>query len=201
MNAKPERGPARQSIILASGSPRRRELLARLGWTFSVLAPDVDEDVQGAPEAIVDALSERKARAAAAGIDGGVVLAADTLVALDGRALGKPRDEAEARRMLRALSGRAHEVLTGVCLMDAGSGRLQKRVERSRVAFRPLTDAEIDAYVATGEPMDKAGAYGVQGGARPFVERVDGSFENVMGLPIEVLEEMYAALAPSGPRA
>ncbi len=191
---KPEPGFARRRIILASGSPRRKELVERLGWAFSVHAPDVDEDCEGAPDRMVDELSEKKARAAAADFDAGIVLAADTLVALDGRALGKPADEADAHAMLRALSGRTHEVLTGVCLMDAATGMLVKRVERSRVTFRDLSDEDIDAYIATGEPMDKAGAYGIQGGARTFVSQIEGSFENVMGLPIQVLGEMYTAL-------
>lgn len=166
-------------------------MVARLGWSFEVVIPDVDERVTGTPSGIVRLLSERKARAVAGACERGVVLAADTLVALDGEALGKPVDETDARRMLRALSGRTHEVFTGVCMMNAASGRMALAVERSAVTFREISDIEIDRYIATGEPMDKAGSYGVQGLARAFVARIDGSIENVMGLPIEVLPQMY----------
>jgi len=183
--SKPERGAARQRLILASGSPRRRELLERMGYAFDVCAPEVDERVPGPPDQVVAILARRKAMAAAEGISKGVVLAADTLVAVDGEALGKPADEADARAMLRRLSGREHEVFTGVCVLDAATGRKSVHVERTGVVFRALTDGEIDAYVATGEPMDKAGAYGIQGGAAAFVESFRGSYENVMGLPVE----------------
>ena len=193
MRTEPDGRAMRPNIVLASGSPRRKELVTRLGWTFTVIAPDVDEDVSGAPESVVELLSERKARAAANMADG-IILAADTLVALDDEVLGKPKDEADARRMLRQLSGRTHQVYTGVCMLDARSERMEKVVERSDVTFRPLTDEEIEAYIATGEPMDKAGAYGVQGTARAFVTGINGEFENVMGLPISVLPGLYDRL-------
>jgi len=155
-----------------------------MGYDFEVCAPEVDESVGGPPRQAVGLLARRKARAAAEGRAEGVVLAADTLVSVDGRALGKPRDEAEARAMLEALSGREHEVFTGVCLIDCRTGRESLHVERTGVRFRALTGEEIDAYVATGDPMDKAGAYGIQSGAGAFVEALDGSYENVMGLPV-----------------
>ena len=179
-------------LILASGSPRRRELLAQMGYSFEICSPDVDERVPGPAREVVRVLAQRKARAAAEGRASGVVIASDTLVSLDGAPLGKPSDAADARRMLRALSGREHDVFTGVCAIDCMSGREETRVARTGVRFRALTDREIDDYVATGEPMDKAGAYAVQGGAGAFVESLDGSFENVMGFPVDVAGELLA---------
>jgi len=155
-----------------------------MGYEFQVRAPEVDENVGGSPRQAVMVLARRKAMAAAEGLTEGVVLAADTLVSVDGEALGKPADEAEARAMLRSLSGREHEVFTGVCLLDAATGRQAEHVERTGVTFRALSDEEIDSYVASGDPMDKAGAYGIQSGASGFVERISGSYENVMGLPV-----------------
>ena len=177
-------------IVLASGSPRRRELLAGMGYDFTLCATDVDESIDGAPEDQVRALALRKGEAACALCPNAVVIAADTLVALDGKTLGKPEDDAEAAAMLRALSGRAHDVLTGLCVTDTATGRRTLCVERTRVRFRPLTEAEIDAYVATGEPSDKAGAYAIQGGAAGFVEAFEGSYTNVIGLPTERLQEI-----------
>lgn len=177
-------------LILASGSPRRRELLSKMGYTFEICTPDVDEHVPGHACDIVRTLAVRKGRAAAEHFASGVIIASDTLVSLDGAPLGKPEDAADARRMLRALSGREHEVFSGVCLIDATTGREEARVDRTGVRFRSLTDEEIDAYIATGEPMDKAGAYAIQGGAGAFVEGLDGSFENVMGFPVDVVSEM-----------
>ena len=181
---KPDSAAERPRLILASGSPRRRELLQRMGYDFTVVSPDVDESVDEPPRQAVAILARRKALAAAEGRAEGVVLAADTLVSLDGHALGKPRDGAEAGAMLRALSGREHEVFTGVCLIDCKTGRQAVHVERTGVRFRVLTDGEIDSYVASGDPLDKAGAYGIQGGAGAFVEKISGSYENVMGLPV-----------------
>lgn len=185
-------------LILASGSPRRRELLGRMGYEFQICSPDVDEHVSGHARDIVRTLAVRKARAAAERFDRGVIIASDTLVSLDGAPLGKPANADDARRMLRALSGREHEVFTGVCLIDAQTGMEEAQVDRTGVRFRPLTDAEIDAYVATGEPMDKAGAYGIQGGAGAFVEGLDGSFENVMGFPVDDVERMLRAFTGEG---
>lgn len=179
-----------KKLILASGSPRRRELLSRMGYTFDICTPDVDENVAGHASDIVRTLAIRKGRAAAAQFTEGVIIASDTLVSLDGAPLGKPADEADAFRMLRALAGREHEVYTGVCMIDAATGREEARVDRTGVWFRELTDDEINAYIRTGEPMDKAGAYAIQGGAGAFVEHFDGSFENVVGFPVEVVADM-----------
>lgn len=180
-------------LILASGSPRRRELLSRMGYDFEIQVPDVDEHVSGPAREVVGVLSRRKAEAVASARAEGVIIASDTLVSLDGAALGKPEDAADARRMLRALSGRVHEVFTGVTIIDAATGRAQTRVVRTGVCFCELSDAEIDGYVATGEPMDKAGAYAIQGGAHGFVSALDGSYENVIGFPVDDIREMLGS--------
>ena len=177
-------------LILASGSPRRRELLAKMGYVFETCSPDVDENVAGHARDVVRLLACRKAQAAARDYSDGIIIASDTLVSLDGKGLGKPSDEKDAFRMLRALSGREHEVFTGVCLLDAATGRETSAAARTGVRFRELSDDEILRYIATGEPMDKAGAYGIQGGAGAFVDALDGSFENVMGFPVDVVAEM-----------
>ncbi len=177
-------------LILASGSPRRRELLAKMGYDFEICVPDVDEHVSGHARDIVAILSQRKARAAAVHYTEGTVIASDTLVSYQGTPLGKPENETDAARMLKMLSGNTHEVFTGVTLLDAASGRRMTRVVRTGVTFRSLSDAEIAAYIATGEPMDKAGAYGIQGGAGRFVVKLDGSFENVMGFPVDDIRDM-----------
>lgn len=185
---------SKRPLILASGSPRRRELLARMGYRFEICTPDVDEHVTGNARDIVRTLAERKARAAASHYEDGVIIASDTLVSLDGAPLGKPADTREAREMLAALSGREHEVFTGVCVLDAKTGRSELRTVRTGVTFRDITPDEIDAYIATGEPMDKAGAYAIQGGASHFVESLDGEFENVVGFPVVEVREMLTGM-------
>ena len=182
----------KRPLTLASGSPRRRELLAKMGYTFEICAPDVDEHVTGHARDIVYTLAQRKAHAAAEHIARGVIVASDTLVSLDGAPLGKPSDAKEAHAMLAALSGREHEVFTGVCVLDAATGESETRSVRTGVTFREISPEEIDAYIATGEPMDKAGAYAIQGGAGAFVTGLDGSFENVMGFPVDDVRELLA---------
>lgn len=187
------------AIILASASPRRRELLENVGVHDMVIIPAHGEEHApegaGAAEAVM-AISRGKALEVAEQCSAGdVIIAADTVVCLDGDILGKPRDEAEAADMLRRLSGREHEVYTGVTVMCGGDIRCS--VERTLVRFRPLTPGEIAAYVATGEPMDKAGAYGAQGVASLFVEGITGDFFNVMGLPMCVLGRMLSELGVS----
>lgn len=175
----------RPTLVLASGSPRRRELLAELGLEFLVRPVPADETpVHGeTPEQLVRRLALAKARAAVRTDE--VALGADTVVALDDEILGKPADDDEARRMLGRLSGREHDVWTGVAVVadERGTRSESSAVERSRVRFRHLERAEIDAYVASGEPHDKAGAYAVQGGASAFVDQLRGSWSNVVGLP------------------
>ena len=181
-----------EAIILASGSPRRSQILTQKGDAFEKHAAEADEHCAlGAREAVAE-LSRRKAQAVAAQFPGRVVLAADTLVALDNQPLGKPKDEEDACRMLERLSGREHQVYTGVCVMDA-QGRAFHDVDASDVCFRRLTKEEIRAYVQTGEPMDKAGAYALQGGAGPWVTEVRGSRSNVIGLPWELTRKLLLA--------
>ena len=180
------------ALILASQSPRRQELLRRIGVDdFTVLATDSDEsyDPRWSPEELVSRLSARKAAAAAraAGPDA-LVIAADTMVFLDDRRLGKPADEADAFGMLSALSGREHTVRTGVTVRRGDLSRTE--VEATAVRFRPLTAEEIRRYIATGEPMDKAGAYGIQGLGALLVEGIRGDYFNVMGLPVLRLARM-----------
>lgn len=177
-------------LILASGSPRRRELLGLMGYTFEIIVPDVDEHVSGHARDIVGVLSARKAHAVADTQDHGLVIASDTLVSLDGIPLGKPESEADAFAMLTSLSGKTHEVFTGVTIIDCESGKHLTQVVRTGVSFRELSDEEINAYIKTGEPMDKAGAYAIQGGAGKFVESFDGSFENVVGFPVAEIQQM-----------
>ncbi len=176
-------------LILASASPRRRELLALTGLPFTVDAPDVDESCALPPRAAVQELSRRKALAAAAMHPGCVILAADTLVAVDDTALGKPRDAEDAFRMLRSLSGRWHQVFTGVSVVDA-SGKLRCESDVTDVHFEAMTDEAIRGYIATGEPMDKAGAYAVQGIAGLWIDELRGSHTNVIGLPMALTRRL-----------
>jgi len=174
---------AGRELVLASGSPRRREMLAALGLAFVVRPVEVDETLDPAEDAARAAarLSLAKARAARLAA-GQAVLTADTLVGVAGRVLGKPADPAEAMKMLASLSGQEHQVLTGFCL--GLGGEIFQGSAVSRVRFRALSPAEIAAYVATGEPLDKAGAYGVQGIGAALVEHIEGSYSNVVGLPL-----------------
>ncbi|MGX8698675.1 MAG: Maf family protein [bacterium] len=172
------------NLILASKSPRRTELLSLLGVPFTVVPSAHEEPVNPAlpPEAAVRHIALMKGREVAARQPESLVLAADTLVFLDGAPLGKPRDPADAARMLRALSGREHLVITGIALLRAGAERTEAEV--TRVRFRPMTEREIAWYVATGEPLDKAGAYGIQGRGAIFIEGIEGDYCNVVGLPL-----------------
>lgn len=177
-------------VVLASGSPRRKELLARLIPDFEVLVSDVDEEALTVADPIETAqiLAEAKARAVAVLCPEALVIGADTVVFLGKEQFAKPRDAADARRMLRALSGRTHIVATGVCLVSPEG--VQTFHDRTHVTFRDLTDEEIAAYVAGGEPMDKAGAYAIQGLGATFVLRREGSESNVVGLPMERLSAL-----------
>lgn len=180
------------SLVLASASPRRQELLAQLGVAFTVLPSHIPEEHPAAPptEAIA-AVALAKARAVALLLSPdarAVVLGADTEVVLDGRLLGKPRDAADAARILRELRGRVHEVITGVALV--APGREEATAVTTRVTMRDYSDAEIEAYVATGEPLDKAGAYAAQGVGGLFIDSIHGSFTNVVGLPLALLFQM-----------
>jgi septum formation protein len=173
-------------LILASSSPRRRYLLRLVRIPFEFVDPEVreEEHAEDDPVEHVQRLSILKARSVRDRYDAGYILGADTIVVLDGRILGKPGDEAEARRMLRSLAGRSHEVYTGLGLLDAATGKATQGYERTVVTIRKMQDWEIAAYIATGEPMDKAGSYGIQGYGAGIVEKVDGCYFNVVGLPI-----------------
>ena len=179
-------------LILASASPRRQELLTLARIPFEVDAPSVDESCSLPAEKAVLELSRRKAAAALPRHPGRFILAADTLVAVDGRSLGKPSSPEEARAMLRLLSGRGHSVFTGVTVVDP-AGVFRSETDVSRVFFDPLSEAEIEAYVASGEPMDKAGAYAVQGMAGLWVHRLEGSPSGVIGLPLALARRLLEA--------
>jgi len=181
-------------LVLASSSPRRREILGLLGIEFTVVEPDyAEEDIAGLDPA---ALAEAHARGKAAAVPGERVLGVDTLVALDGRVFGKPADAGEAREFLRALSGRTHTVHSGLCLRVGGVEQLRRAA--SDVTFAPLSDADVEWYVGTGEWHDRAGAYAVQGRGAALVRSVDGDFQNVVGLPVPELLDAMAAAAVGG---
>jgi septum formation protein len=171
-------------VILASSSPRRRELLTMIGIRHEVVPADIDESYRDGetPEAHAERLAREKAARVASAASDAIVIGADTIVVVDGRVLGKPQSEAQAAEMLRLLSGRTHRVLTAVAL--ARDTILESTVEEVSVTFYPLRDEQIDAYIATREPMDKAGAYGIQGYGATIVERIEGDFFAVMGLPL-----------------
>ena len=179
-------------LILASASPRRRELLTQAGYTFEVHPAHVNEDLYPGEDAItyVVRLARDKAQAVFAAINDPnvIILGADTTVTIDGHILAKPEDAADAARMLRMLSGRTHRVITGVAL--ATTTGVEVAAEVTGVQFRTLSDADIAAYVATGEPMDKAGAYGIQGLAAKWIPRVEGCYFNVVGLPLALVATM-----------
>lgn len=181
-------------IVLASGSPRRQELLRRIGVTeFDIRVPRTDEHYPAGltPQGVVEYISREKADAAAKlCTPEEVVITADTMVFLDDQRLGKPRDEAHALEMLTALQGRRHTVCTGVTVRQGNRSLTES--ESTAVIFRPVTETELRSYIATGEPLDKAGAYGVQGKGALLVERLEGDFFNVMGLPVLRLSRMLA---------
>jgi septum formation protein len=173
-------------LVLASTSPRRRWLLEKLGRTFDVLAPDIAEIGRPGepPDDFAQRMADEKAAHAAPRRVDAWILAADTVVALDATALGKPRDTAEAVAMLTTLAGRSHTVFTGVALLRPGGVVAERVVVGTPVVFRDLTAAEIRGYIATGEPFDRAGAYAIQGEGAHLVDRVEGSYTNVIGLPV-----------------
>ncbi len=190
-----------ETLVLASQSPRRAEILRAIEWPFEVLVADVDESMRASeePHLYVERLAREKAEQAAKHCEKGrLVLGADTIVVVGEEILGKPRDEADARRMLALLSGGGvwHEVLTGMALTRAGSGVDENggnivAHEKTRVRFAQMSAAEIDWYVSSGEPMDKAGAYAVQGRAALFIEEIHGDYWNIVGLPVRLLYELW----------
>ena len=181
------------TIILASSSPRRRELLSQVGIPFEVVPGNIDEEnaqLTGTPAQKAEQLAYMKALAVASGLKSGLVLGADTIVVCDDEIFGKPADENDARRMLKKLEGREHQVITGIALVDASDGKAKTEHEVTTVRFSKMTDMEIDAYISSGEPFDKAGAYAIQGRAAVFVESLDGCYSNVVGLPLSRLYRM-----------
>jgi len=189
-----EAGPVRalegmRPLVLASSSPRRTEILTAVGWPFEAQPAHIDETrLEGeSPEDFVSRLARAKAERVAGTRLFGLVLGADTTVVVDGHVLEKPRDEEDARRMLRLMSERVHEVLTGVALVSAESGRVATGLERTRVRFAAMTDEEIAWHVETGSVLDKAGAYAIQGRAALFIEGIEGDYWNVVGLPVRLV--------------
>lgn len=184
----------KNKLVLASSSPRRAEILKAIRWPFEVVAANIDESRFPSEAAVsyVRRLAQTKAETVAKRLPSGLVLGADTVVLVNEEILGQPSDSDDARRMLKLLSGRWHEVLTAVALARAGAGADQIMLdhETTRVRFAAMSVAEIDWYVATGEPMDKAGAYAVQGSAALFIEEIQGDYFNIVGLPVRLVYKL-----------
>ncbi len=182
-----------EKVILASSSPRRAEILRAVGWRFEAVAANIDETRHPSEDAVayVQRLAQSKANAVSKNVPGGLVLGADTVVVIENEILGQPRDDDDARRMLRLLNGKWHEVVTGVAVQRVGE-RANSVVdyERTRVRFSVMSEAEIEWYVATGEPRDKAGAYAIQGKGALFVAEVAGDYFNIVGLPIRLVHKL-----------
>ena len=188
-------------IILASASPRRQELLGKIGLEFEVVPAHIDEEAlhEGNPEKDAPRAAMAKARAVAGLLKEGLVLGADTMVMLEGAIFGKPANREQARQFLNRLSGRTHTVYTGVALVEIRSGTEVSALETTPVTFRELSEGEIEAYLDTPDPYDKAGAYGIQSGGRRFIQKIDGDFFNVMGLPVKrVIELLGRFIDPAG---
>jgi len=181
----------REKLVLASGSPRRAEILERAGWPHEIIVAGIDETVLPNEEAssYVQRLARSKAEAVASRLENGVVLGADTTVVVANQILGQPVDDADARRMLRLLNGKWHDVLTGVAVVRVG-GETRVDYETTRVRFAEMSEQEISWYIATGEPFGKAGAYGIQGKASLFIEEIEGDYFNIMGLPIRLVYQL-----------
>ncbi len=186
----------RRTIVLASASPRRKELMTSLQLEFEVLPSDADESVppEWSPEQVVTELAVRKARAvqqqAMERYEHALIIGSDTIVVLDGRIFGKPVDEAESVKMLTTLQGRIHDVYTGIACLDAATGHIRTNYSRTSVHMKSLTPERIQAYVRSGEPADKAGSYAIQGLGSTLVERIEGCYFTVVGLPVPVLSDM-----------
>ena len=181
----------REKLVLASSSPRRAEILERAGWPHEIMVAGIDESVlpNEEPAVYVQRLARSKAEAVASRLSDGVVLGADTTVVVANQILGQPVDDADARRMLRLLNAKWHDVLTGVAVLRVG-GETRVGYETTRVRFAEMNEKEIDWYIATGEPFGKAGAYGIQGKASLFIAEIEGDYFNIMGLPIRLVYEL-----------
>ena len=182
-------------LVLASGSPRRSEILNSVSWEFVKVVPDIDESERPGelPADYVQRLAREKAEAVAGSQPDSIVLAADTTVVIDNQIIGKPTDEADARRMLSMLSGNWHEVLTGVAVVR--NGKVAVDIQSTRVKFAPMSDAEINFLIEKGEPLDKAGAYAVQAQAALFIEKIEGDYWNVVGLPVSLVYELVRRMS------
>jgi len=189
--------PPRKRLVLASVSPRRRELVRMMGLKFELAVPEVREDhtPRARPSDFVVEWALAKALSLAHRFPNGVILGADTVVVLDKKILGKPRNLSDARAMLRRLSGKTHTVYTGLALVDVLTDIRETGYEKSLVTMKTMTNVEIDDYLATGEPMDKAGSYGIQGFGAVFIKHINGCFFNVMGLPVARLYDMLKELS------
>jgi septum formation protein len=183
-----------QPLILASKSPRRAEILRTVGWEFEVMAANIDETVRANESAVdyVQRLAQEKAEAVAQRLDSGVVLGADTIVKVDATVFGQPQDEQDARRMLRLLSGKWHEVFTGVAVVSVADDHKMVAHQVTRVRFAEMSAAEIEWYLSTGETSDKAGAYAIQGYGAVFIEEVQGDYFNIVGLPIRLVYKLLS---------
>lgn len=193
MNEIPFSNVYGKKLILASISPRRENLLRMIGFDFEVVNSQVDEqsEVYTIPEVHVLELAQKKALKVAEKIDGGLIIGADTVVVLNNQILGKPKDAKQAKEILQQLSGKTHEVYTGFAIVEKPSGEMLSEFEKTLVSFRQLADEEIDRYIQSGSPFDKAGGYGIQDQGALFVQKIDGCFYNVMGLPVT---KLYQAL-------
>jgi septum formation protein len=184
----------KKKIILASGSPRRKELLEKAGLVFDIVISDYEENMSLplSPSELAKYLSRGKAEAVAQRVENAVIISADTFISHKGKIIGKPHVPEKAKEMLRNFSGKTHSVITGFTIHDTADKKTISRAVETKVFFRELTDEEIDGYVATGEPLDKAGAYAIQGGASGFIEKIEGDYDNVVGLPVgEVLKILF----------
>ncbi len=183
---------SQRRLILASSSPRRRELLEKLGCSFQVMPSQVGESLDEAlaPDEYVKKLSRLKALSVAGRVSSGIIVAADTVVVLDGVILGKPKTSEKAQHMLHALSGKEHQVVTGLAVVDAETKVMKQEVVTTKVKFRKLSDNLISRYIATGEPLDKAGAYAIQGKGALLVESIEGCYYNIVGLPLGTLNKL-----------
>lgn len=192
MKAELSRILNKKKLILGSSSPRRAEILRKENIEFKVISPeDIEEEsLSSDPVDHVLELSKRKVQSVSDKVEEGLILGADTVVVLDGKILGKPKDKTDAQRILRELSGRSHRVYTGLSLMDKSSGKILSAYDCTEVKFNELKDEDIKNYIATGEPMDKAGAYGIQGMGNFLVDHIKGNLDNVIGLPMRKLREM-----------
>ncbi|MDQ1912390.1 Maf family protein [Paenibacillus sp. GD4] len=192
-----------KTLILASSSPRRQELIRSLHLPHEIIVSDVNEDTEPglSPEQIVEQLSRRKAEAVYErckrekdSIRQGIVIGSDTIVVLDGEVLGKPADEEDSLRMLQSLQGRPHQVFSGVACIDLATGEQLVSHQRTNVYMKPLTEEQIRRYISTGEPKDKAGSYAIQGLGATIVERIEGDYFNVIGLPMSLLSDLLGRL-------